>query len=272
MMRMYFTLPCYPWNRYFKANGYPHIAPGWPETAKKIFFGAMGPTSNTVGLSDGRLISMAYCRGKRADVTAADYWFAYALESADRGKSWRHVGGVPWEPKFAGEEALFGGTGFTEAGLALLDSGELLIVLRSGSHQPMATCRSSDAGRTWSSPEVVKLEPTGEPARGVFPVLKRLSNGWLACVYGRPGIQLMVDETGTGRHWRHEIDLKAEEARRCERGGAPADFYSTENVGLAELAPGEIGITYDLAGWTESRDKEWVRQTIRMARLRVRGS
>jgi hypothetical protein len=79
----------------------------------------------------------------------------------------------------------------------------------------------------------------------------------------------MTDSTGTGRHWRHEIDLAAHERDSCARNGAPADFYSTENVGLAEVSPGELAITYDLAGWTESRDKPWVRQTIRMARLKT---
>ena len=267
MMRNYFALPCFPWNRFFKANGYPAIAPGWPETAKRIFFGGAGP-AQTVELSDGRLVSMSYCLGRRGASTPPGYTFSYALESADRGRSWRQIGSVPWSAEFEGEGALFGSTGFTEAGLAELADGVLLIVLRAGSGMPMAMSRSADGGRTWSQPSRIPLEDSGELARGVYPVLIRMTTGALACVYGRPGIHLMTDATGTGQHWRHEIDLRAVESDLCvRRGAASADFQSTENVGLAEVAPGELAITYDLWGWTESAAAPSVRQTIRLARM-----
>lgn len=270
LMQAYFAIPCYPWNRFFKANGYPHIAPGWPETAKQIRFGGAGPSSNTVLLPDGRLISMNYCRSTIGPRLPAGYYVAFALESGDRGRSWRQVGTVPWDSSFGGETALFGNSGFTEAGLARLADGTLLILLRAGSGLPLATSRSVDDGRTWSRPEVVSLENTGETAKGILPLLVRMASGWLAAVYGRPGIHLMIDRTGTGRHWQHEFEFKAIETRLAtEQGVTGNDFYSTENVGLAELVPGELAVTYDLWGWKEAADKPSVRQTIRMARLLV---
>ena len=76
-------------------------------------------------------------------------------------------------------------------------------------------------------------------------------------------------ESETGRDWRHELDLAAVEREWCREGGTDlGGYYSTENVGLAGTAPGELAITYDLWGWQESRDKPVVRQTIRLARLR----
>lgn len=272
MMKLYFTLPCYPWNRFFAANGYPTTSPGWPGTAQKILFGGAGPSHQTVVLDGGaRLISMNYCRGKRPTGVTADYSFAYALESTDRGRTWRHVGNVPWSAEFKGEEASFDNTGFTESGIAQLKSGELLIVLRAGSNMPLGTSRSSDFGRTWSPPKFVRLKNTGEDARGILPTVRRTQqpNDALACLYARPGIHLMTDATGTGDAWEHEIDLIDVERQLCRANGAADDFYSTENAGLVELSPGELAITYDLTGWTESKDKPWVRQSIRMARLKA---
>lgn len=79
----------------------------------------------------------------------------------------------------------------------------------------------------------------------------------------------MSDPAGDGRHWRHEFDLGRIEHALCRRLGSPSDgFFSTENVGLAETAPGELAITYDLWGWQASKDAPSVRQTIRLARIR----
>ena len=271
MMKLYFTLPTYPWNRFFAANGYPMTSPGWPGTARKIRFGGAGPSQHTVALDDGRLISMNYCRGKPPAGVNVDYFFAYALESADRGRTWRHVGNVPWTPEFKGEEALFGNTGFTEASIARVKGGELLIVLRAGSHLPMGMSRSNDFGRTWTKPQFIRLKNTDTPAAGILPTLCRTARpaDALACVYGRPGVHLITDATGTGNEWEHEIDLIDVERKLCRQRGAPDNFYSTENAGMTELLPGELGVTYELTGWTESKDKPWMRQTIRMARLRA---
>ncbi len=269
MMTGYFALPCYPWNNFFKANGHPPIVPGWPDTAKKIVFGAGGPTSQSVRLADGRVIATTYCKGNKRG--GADYWYASILESTDKGRSWKQISTLPWDDQFAGEQAMFGQHGFTEVALAQLTNGDLLTVIRAGSNQPMAQCRSSDAGRSWTRPVPVRLENTGEPAKGVMPVMHRLSDGSVACVYGRPGIRLMRDPTGTGEHWQHEIDLGAIERERASAAGGslPGDYYSTENVGFTELSPGHLGVVYDLVGWQESSRKPWVRQSIRLAHLSV---
>lgn len=270
IMKSYFTLTCYPWGSFFAANGYPRISPGWPQTATKILFSGAGPASTPVVAPDGRILCMSYCKAKNRPNRNLDHWMAYCLESADLGRSWRKTGEVPWSPAFGGETATFGNAGFTEADLALLPNGEMLALLRAGSGFPLATSRSADLGDHWSPPGFVELQNTGELAKGIRPTLVKMADGALACTYGRPGIHLICDPTGTGHHWQHEMDLRAIEDDLAARNGIdPASFGSSENVSLAELAPGELGIVYDFWQWTDSKAKPPIHHTIRLVRLRT---
>ena len=95
------------------------------------------------------------------------------LKSDDEGKSWSYVSTIANPPEQT--------PGFYEPSFALLPDGELLCMMRTVSgytRTPMFQCRSTDRGETWS-------EPVSSGVIGVDPELHVMSNGVLACCYGR---------------------------------------------------------------------------------------
>jgi len=128
----------------------------------------------------------------------------FVVRSADRGHSWRFVTAF----NTALMPAVYGvgdqpvDEGYGEADLAVLANGDLLCVMRTGSYAPMFQSRSTDGGRTWSTPI-----NTGWP--GVKPRLRLLPNGVLACAagrgaYGHPQVtHVMLSLDGTGKHWEY---------------------------------------------------------------------
>ncbi|MFA6563188.1 MAG: sialidase family protein [Verrucomicrobiia bacterium] len=117
-------------------------------------------------------------------VTAVGYGYARAgraghlLRSADGGKTWRHFSSIP----NAGEPAL-----------ARLSPTEMTVVYRLGTLLPFAQVWSRDAGKTWTEP--VTLEEGS-----VDPDMTLMSNGVLACSYGRPASCIMFS-LDQGKTW-----------------------------------------------------------------------
>ena len=102
------------------------------------------------------------------------------LRSADLGKTWTHLAHV--------------GLGGEPAVVRLSDS-EWLAITRPDAHMSnLLQHRSLDGGKTW------KFERTLEEG-SVMPDLVLMSNGVLACSYGRPVSNLMFSHDG-GRTWR----------------------------------------------------------------------
>ncbi len=126
----------------------------------------------------------------------------FIVRSSDRGKTWDFVQAFDSQvlkPVYGpGDRPL--DEGFDEADLAELPNGDILCVMRTGSYSPMFQSRSSDGGRTWSTPENTGWQ-------GVRPQLQVLPSGVLACsagrgAYGHPQItHVMLSLDGTGRHW-----------------------------------------------------------------------
>lgn len=126
----------------------------------------------------------------------------FVVRSNDRGRSWRFV--TVFDSKQT--KPVYGVSdrevdeGFVEADMAVLPNGHILCVMRTGSYPPMFQSRSTDGGRTWSTPV-----STGWP--GVKPRLRLLPNGVLACVsgrgaYGHPQVtHVILSLDGTGEHW-----------------------------------------------------------------------
>jgi hypothetical protein len=147
------------------------------------------------------------------------------IRSKDQGKSWDEYGiiaGIGASEKYW---SWMGEDGPDETALVRLADQRLYALFRTGGDAPMGQSWSSDDGKTWTEPK-----PTG--FKGVAPHLRRLSNGVLACVTGRPGpVTLMLDVDGRGESWSHAT-VVFKERSSC---------YSD----VIELKPGKLLVVCD---------------------------
>ena len=113
----------------------------------------------------------------------------------------------------------------------------------------MVNAWSSDDGRTWT-----RARSTGY--KGVAPRVRRLSNGVLACTYGRPGpVSIMFSLEGTGMKWSNVTEIFGgqdtyKRGREMRKSTRYADFV--------ELQPGKLLIAYDSVpyGWDAIPDSD----------------
>lgn len=150
------------------------------------------------------------------------------LRSDDQGRTLRYLATVATTT-----EAPWGGEGPNESALALLPSGDLLCVMRTGYElskasswwsQPMLQARSRDGGATWEDHRAMSV-------RGVNPMLAVLPNGVIACTAGRPGNNI-VFSTDNGRSWSGEVML------------AEPDLASTGYMDLAPVGTNRLLVIY----------------------------
>lgn len=192
--------------------------------------------------------------------------------------------------------------GADETALTQLASGELYVIVRTGSL--LLQSRSADLGRTWSSPEPIRLVDTGEYITGVWPIIRRLKRGGLVCTYGRPkatftsieqarkfdyvgehyghcGKFVMCDPSGTGREWQGRLDLHTMETElqalmgvpeqqrlRVQEDGNVRESNSWEYLSLNEVEDDVLFVTYDVQQFREHWNSFPV-QGVRMARIHV---
>ncbi len=131
---------------------------------------------------DGSITAVAWSRTNQRDAQKRFVVtrHTHLLRSTDLGKTWTHHAHV--------------GLGGEPAVVRLSDS-EWLAVTRPDAHMSnLLQHRSLDGGKTW------KFERTLEEG-SVMPDLVLMSNGVLACSYGRPVSNLMFSLDG-GRTWR----------------------------------------------------------------------
>jgi|GEM_PF-5680633 hypothetical protein len=163
--------------------------------------------------SDGRLLLTGY--GYKE---GANKFHNFLLESKDDGLSWNFVSVIAEDP--AGEFP----EGPCETGIEVLSNDEILAVYRVGSTSPMFQKRSTDGGATWS--DAVKIA-----SYSAAPSLLRLNDGTLVLIAGRPRLYLMVDFSGTGKHWQ---DV------------AIYNHHATSSyASVLETTPGELLVIYD---------------------------
>lgn len=147
---------------------------------------------------------------------------AYLIGSSDQGKTWKFLSIIGGGAGPAG--------GYNEPYLIKLADGSLLALVRTASdyiNGPLVQTKSTDGGLTWTKP--VQIDD-----HGVDPCIVRIHSGALVASYGRPGVYLMVDFSGTGDHWQ-KIPMY------CGYGSG----YST----LVKLKPNLVGIIYDESGF-----------------------
>jgi photosystem II stability/assembly factor-like uncharacterized protein len=131
---------------------------------------------------DGSITAVAWSRTNQRD---AQNRFVvtrqtHLLRSTDFGKTWTHLAHV--------------GLGGEPAVVRLSDSEWLAVTRPDGHMSNLLQHRSLDGGKTW------KFERTLEEG-SVMPDLVLMSNGVLACSYGRPVSNLMFSLDG-GHTWR----------------------------------------------------------------------
>ncbi|OGV50098.1 MAG: hypothetical protein A2X49_08800 [Lentisphaerae bacterium GWF2_52_8] len=132
-----------------------------------------------------------------------------------------------------------GGIHFNETAAVQLESGRILILMRTGGwNQMLAKGVSDDGGRTWSL-----AAPSG--LCGIQPRLKLLHDGTLVLVTGRPGITLALSADG-GETF--STIACAEDCRIHEFSDEFGWYgYSSMNSGLAiDEANRKVYLSYDM--------------------------
>ena len=133
----------------------------------------------------------------------------HLLRSDDFGHSWDYVSSVYYDPACNHPDA-YSVEGFNETTLEILDNGDFIMIMRSGSLHPlrqggrpfpkMFVVRSTDQGKTWSSPEVFF-------DYGIHPHSIRTKDGTILLISGRPGVYLRACDDPEGRVWGEITEL-----------------------------------------------------------------
>jgi hypothetical protein len=188
-----------------------------------------------VELDNGDLLASMYGKFKREKK-----YRSFVVKSTDCGENWSYLSTIAYDPKIGTE-------GFCEPVMGLLQNGEILCVMRTGSGEPLYQSASSDHGERWSNPV-----PTG--ARGVDPDLVIMKSGIVACSYGRlqprkeiepsisldpklpasMGVQIMFS-TDEGASWTNHATIYT----------GPSTGYT----GIEEIRQGELIQTFDTLGY-----------------------
>ncbi|MBN1341258.1 MAG: exo-alpha-sialidase [Phycisphaerae bacterium] len=152
----------------------------WPLNMKPHFH------RNILQMPDGSLIATIYGRqdGHKKYTSAL-------IRTEDGGKRWTLLSIIAHSEQVGGE-------GFCEPAMVRLTNGDLFCAMRTGG--PLYTTRSTNGGRTWSTPVVVA-------DHGVDPDLLLMENGVLALSYGRPNVDLRFSADGTGLNWSPPMTL-----------------------------------------------------------------
>ena len=175
---------------------------------------------------------------------------AVAARSTDEGLTFDYLATIGYDP---GPDLGRYFEGYDEGIFSWTSDGTLLCMMRVGSFHSMRQSRSTDFGKTWSEPLILDpdLDPeTQHTASGpedagvasVNPDMLLMSNGVLACSFGRPGNSIMFDPTGTGENWQKPIIVWW--------GGL------TGYTCMQEIAPGKLLYVYDAPGVDDASGKE----------------
>jgi hypothetical protein len=137
-----------------------------------------------------------------------------------------------------------GAEGPNESQVVRLADKRLYAIFQTGSRETGSTASSEKnvagvMGQTWSSDDCKTWTPPSPVGfEGVSPRIIRLSNGVLACTYGRPApVVIMFNIDGTATKWSNLTEIFPK--------------MSTRYTDLIEVEPGKILVIYDSVpyGW-----------------------
>ena len=135
-------------------------------------------------------------------------WGAYIVKSTDSGATWNYFSTIGEGP---------------EPSVVRFSSTEMMAIVRTLSFGPLLQTFSHDGGKTWS--ELVAMEEGS-----VAPDMALMSNGVLACSYGRPGSNLMFS-TDQGKTWSHHRVI--------------SDLKGFNYTAIREVSPGRLLYIHD---------------------------
>jgi len=184
---------------------------------------------SSVQLTNGKLVTVAHTL-----FAGESKLRVIALGSSDKGRTWRYLATVAYDPKIRTE-------GFTEPIICRTAKANLICLMRTEGEM-MQQSFSNDGGLTWTPPRKAGVE-------GVAPDMHLLSNGVLACSYGRPGVNIMFSTDGTGNQWSHHTSIFS---------GITAVNSITDKstcyTGFAEVSRGQVLIIFDVINFQDAPD------------------
>ena len=176
------------------------------------FFGLSG--ANVICTDEGVLYTAIYCGGFDSEAASREeaiinedsfhHSTVYIFESADSGRTWNYLSQFIADEELVAESKLIEGTssgneGFTEPKMIQMPDGSFLMLLRTGSNNPMYVTRSAD-GVIWTTPEVFD-------EIGVLPQLARFDCGVTMASYGRPWLRIRLTADPTGETWEDPVEI-----------------------------------------------------------------
>jgi len=259
------------------------IAAGWrPGEWADAEFAYHGPlVASCLRLPDGSLLNIF--QGSTDGQNPIPGVQLFTTRSEDNGVHWTYLSRMnpTTNPPGVNAEAFKPSEVFAEAFPVLLDDGRIYTAVRNGhGGSPLLQTWSADSGRTWTPMQAI--DPR---MRGIFPVIRKLADGAIAMVTGRPGMYLLFAAPGTGAQWEigDRLDIWEGEALTLKVNAKPdtvrtdlvsymtgivpgvkkedmpwarqdllnGNFLGLENVNFVEVSPGRILLVYDLQSWIE---------------------
>ncbi len=158
-----------------------------------------------VSTEDG-LYYCTYARGVDSKTGEAGayhgYYSVYVFHSPDGGETWNYKSQISMTRKlFAIANANKNCEGFCEPSMTVTADGIFIMLLRTGSNNPLFIVTSTDKGETWSAPVVFD-------DCGVLPQLLTLDCGVTIATYGRPRLYVRATSDPTGKTWQDHIEIK----------------------------------------------------------------
>ncbi len=143
-------------------------------------------------------------RDGKTKLSFCESYSVYIFKSEDDGATWDYISQLtptkeireqrdwncPWE-------------GFQEPQMEVMSDGSIVILMRSGRGNPCYFARSTDNGKTWSTPTIFDEEHKV----GVYPNVLRLECGVSIATYGRPRIYVRATSDPTGVKWQSAVEI-----------------------------------------------------------------
>lgn len=140
------------------------------------------------------------------------------MESKDRGASWALYSTICTVAAIA-KAGVPVTMRWLETAVCSTAGGSWVAVMRTGSspQSPLVQCRSADAGKTWTAPEIVRAGREGKPVCGKLPGLALLPNGCLVLLtaHTKLGCRILVSTDGEGKEWSGEYVVNPQSGGNC---------------------------------------------------------